>query len=265
MSDPEKTRLVAHVRWLEQSLRECEKHAHLGRLFASIAHEIKNPLEAVTGVLYLLERDCTEERQLALIATATQEVKRAVEIANQTLDFSRETSSPVKVKISRIVDQVVRFYQRKISYKKLKFELRQEFDGDVEGFPGELRQIISNVLVNALEAVEMNRGIVKLHTYNSPHWKHGTLGVRIVIADNGPGIPPHHQQSLFQPFFTTKENKGTGLGLWVTHSFVKKHNGSIRLRSSIVPSRQGTCFAIFLPSHRSQVGTDSHTPVDAAS
>jgi nitrogen-specific signal transduction histidine kinase len=81
MSDPEKTRLVAHVRWLEQSLRECEKHAHLGRLFASIAHEIKNPLEAVTGVLYLLERDCTEERQLALIATATQEVKRAVEIA----------------------------------------------------------------------------------------------------------------------------------------------------------------------------------------
>jgi two-component system, NtrC family, sensor kinase len=233
---------------LEQMLRESERLAQIGRVSASIAHEIKNPLEALTQVLYLLERCASSDEQLKYIDIAKKEVTRARDIANQTLDLARNVPNPVPVKIRHILDDVLKFYGRKISYKQLRVEIRHNFDGEVVGSPGELKQIFSNLVVNSLEALEKGRGQLKLHSSPCRNWQYWQQsGVRVVICDNGPGIPPERHQQIFEPLFTTKGRKGSGLGLWIVRGLVQKYGGSIRLRSSVRPGQSGTCFSIFLP------------------
>jgi signal transduction histidine kinase len=151
----------AELAKLEEMLRENERLAQIGRLSASIAHEIKNPLEALTNVLYLLESCASSDKQLEYIALGKEEITRAVTVANQTLDFARGASNPVPVKIRGVLDEVLDFYARKISYKQLSVEVRHNFDGEVESSPGELRQIFSNLVVNALEVLEEGRGAAK--------------------------------------------------------------------------------------------------------
>ncbi len=240
-------RTAEHIKQLEEMLRDCERLAQIGRLAASLAHEIKNPLESLASVLYLMEKDADDEK-LRHIAIGKKELARAVEIADQTLDFARrDAPNPVPVKISLILDDVVDFYQRKAAYKKVSIEVRQSFDGEIKGSPGEFRQIFSNLVVNSLEVVERGRGQLKLHSFGCRNWSYWEqLGVRVAVADNGPGIPREHYKQIFEPFFTTKR-KGTGLGLWITHSLVQKYGGTIRLRSSMRPGQSGTCFSVFLP------------------
>jgi two-component system NtrC family sensor kinase len=233
---------------LEQILRENERLAQIGRASASIAHEIKNPLEALTHVLYLLEQCASSDAQLKYIDIAKTEVTRARDIANQTLDFARNVPTPVPVKIRQVLDDVLKFYGRKISYKQLSVEVRHNFDGEVKGSPGELKQIFSNLVVNSLEVLEKGHGQLRLHSSPCRHWKHcEQSGVRVVVCDNGPGIPQERRQRIFEPFFTTKGGKGSGLGLWIVRDLVHKYGGSIRLRSSVRPGQSGTCFSVFLP------------------
>jgi PAS domain S-box-containing protein len=240
---------ITELKRAEQALRNSEKHAMVGRLSAIMAHEINNPLEAVLNVLYLLGKTPTlDDEGLKHLSVATQEMGRIAHIVKQTLGFYRESPMPIKVKVPELVDDVVGLYASKLAEKRIAIERRYEDVGDVTAFPSEIRQVFSNLIINAIEAT-VNGGKIKVHIFASRDWS-GTnrYGVRVVISDTGTGIAPQHRRDLFEPFFTTKGEKGTGLGLWVSNGIVQKHGGSIRVRSSVGPGAAGTCFAVFLPS-----------------
>ncbi len=237
----------------ENVLRLNEKLAATGRLAATIAHEINNPLESVTNLLFLLQYHAPlDETARQYVTTASAELARVVHIARQTLGFYRDSSSPIPVRVSSLLEDVLDLYSRKAENRNIAVARRFEYDGVVHGFPGELRQIFSNLVANALEAVSRN-GRLHVHVFRSHRWGQGEPeGVRVIIADTGPGIAVEHRQKLFEPFFTTKSEKGTGLGLWVARGIVQKHGGFIVVRSSTRPGRSGTTFSIFLPADARQ-------------
>ena len=236
----------------QEALRMSEKLAATGRLAASIAHEINNPMASVTNLLYLLEnRPGLDQQTIDYLGLARQEVSRMTHIIKQMLGFYRESPLPVAVDLREVVESVLALYSHKIQQTRITVQTRFAGDCTVWGYPGEMRQIVSNLLINAIEAVG-DGGRIKVRLNEGSHWLSGKQerGVRLLLADSGPGIQRHHLQQLFEPFFTTKGEKGTGLGLWVTNGIVRKHGGSIRVRSTVAPGRSGTCFAIFLPARR---------------
>ena len=240
---------IAETKRAEDALRTSEKLAGMGRLTATVAHEIKNPLEAIGGVLHLLEHDSSlQTKAREYVKMAQRELAQAANVVKQTLGFSRESSAPIRVRICEVMDHVIGLYSHKIQFKQIKLEKRYESDSIAEGFPGELRQIFSNLLINALESVPRDSGRLMLHISNARNWKTMAPGTRIVVADNGSGILPENRKKIFQPFFTTKEDKGTGLGLWVSSGLLRKQGGSIRVHSSVLPGHSGTSFAVFLPA-----------------
>jgi PAS domain S-box-containing protein len=232
----------------EEALRESEKLAETGRLAATIAHEINNPLEAVTNLLYLmsilpsLPPPLTEYTRLA-----QAELERVSHITRQTLAFHRHSERPEPVRLSELVDSVLFLYSRQAVAKHVEISRDVRFSGEILGFAGELRQVLSNLFSNALEA-SLQGGRLRVRVYESREYNNSNKpGVRIVIGDNGTGISPGNSRRIFQPFFTTKGAKGSGLGLWVTQGIVAKHQGFIRVRSSTNTPRRGTVFSIFLP------------------
>jgi len=233
----------------EKALRSSERLAATGRLAASIAHEINNPLEAVTNLLYLLEHNSTLDvsgRQY--VRMAEEELGRIVHITRQTLGFYRESASPVPIRISELLENVLELFSRRIHTRCVRVEKRFEAQTEIRGFPGEMRQVFSNLIVNALEAVGEG-GEVKLHVFQSREWSRPQRrGVRVVIADNGPGISSEHRGRIFEPFYTTKGERGTGLGLWVSRGIIQRYGGAIQVRSSVHPERHGTVFSVFLPA-----------------
>jgi len=231
-------------------LRENQKLITLGRLAASIAHEINNPLESITNLLYLLgeEKGLTPAVQNYL-SLAQRELERVAQISRQTLNFSRETAGPVRSHIDALLEEVVSLYSRRIMEKNLRVE--RQYDCPVEAvvYPGEMRQVLSNLVTNAVEASSPN-GRLRLRIRCTRNWSDpGVRGIRISVADTGTGIPPDVQRRLGQPFFTTKGQRGTGLGLWVTRSIIQRYGGEIQLRSSVDTRRHGTVFSIFLPTN----------------
>lgn len=229
----------------EEALRNSEKLAATGRLAASIAHEINNPLAAVTNALYLLRTSFhLPAAPLEYVKTAEAELSRVVHITKQTLGFYREITAPVMTSIPRLLEEVLGAYDHKIEKRHIRVDKQFRGPGHLHGFPGELRQVLSNLILNALEAVPLG-GIVSLRIKEAH--EQSKCGIRVTVADNGPGIPRANMARLFQPFFSTKDSKGTGLGLWVSHGIVQKHGGSIRVRSSVAAPHHGTCFVIFLP------------------
>lgn len=243
----------------EEYLRRSERLAATGRLAATIAHEINNPLAAVTNLLYLLSSDDRLDASLREYAEVAQaEISRVAHITKQTLAFHRDATIPVRVNLHDLVESVLYLYSQKLKVKKIRIRKELVFGGDVIGFPNELRQVISNIFENAIEA-SPEAGQVRLRVYSSREFMNSHKpGVRITIADDGPGIGLDNAQRIFEPFFTTKGEKGTGLGLWVCQGIVHKHGGFIRMRSSINPLRSGTVFSIFLPLGQSPEGT-AHT------
>jgi PAS domain S-box-containing protein len=231
----------------EEIMRVSEKLAATGRLAASIAHEINNPLESITNLLYLLENDPSlQQTPRHYAAMAQQELARVTHIARQTLGFYRDTTAPVPVNLPALLDNVLELYRRKIDSKRIQVKTDYEVERDIPAFPGELRQVFSNLVVNAIESVASG-GIVRLHVFTSRDRNQHKRGVRVTIADTGPGIPLENRRKVFEPFFTTKGEKGTGLGLWVSQGIVQKHGGHIRFRSSTNNGRSGTVFSVFLP------------------
>ncbi len=233
----------------ENVLRLNEKLAATGRLAATIAHEINNPLESVTNLLFLLQYHTgLDDIAREYVTTASAELARVVHIARQTLGFYRDSSAPVPVKVSTVLEDVLDLYSRKAQARNIDIGREFEYDSVVIGFPGELRQIFSNLVSNALEAIAHD-GKVRVHVYRSRLWQDGRRdGVRVTIADNGPGISEQHRSKVFEPFFTTKSEKGTGLGLWVARGIVQKHGGAINVHSTTRAGRHGTCFSVFLPA-----------------
>jgi len=184
-----------------------------------------------------------------------REVERIQRIVANTLSFYRDSSAPVRVNLSHVLDSVLKLDAHKIERKRLHVTNRIEANLPVMGFPGELRQVFLNLITNAIEAAPQG-GRLAIHIFPSRQWQKGERGVRVVIADNGYGIPPEHRSKLFQPLFTTKGEQGTGLGLWVTEGIVRKHQGSIRFRSTTRFGQSGTSFSVFLPLELSTPKSD---------
>jgi PAS domain S-box-containing protein len=229
----------------EEALRKTEKLATAGRLAASIAHEINNPLAAIMNLLYLLRTTANLDAVCAkYLQAAEAEVARVAHIARQTLAFHRESASPTKINLAELAQEVLEIYQTKIENSRIV--VRREFSPvrTLLGYPYELRQVFSNLLLNAIEASPANSTITV--RIREVHAGGEFDGVRLTIADQGSGVAPENLHRIFEPFFTTKADKGTGLGLWVSDGIVQKHGGKIRLRSS-AKDVTGSCFAIFLP------------------
>lgn len=229
----------------EAALVEKEKLAAAGRLAATLAHEVNNPLEAITNLAYLLtahEGLDVEARHYAELLL--KEVQRAGEITHQTLAYYRESKIPLDVKLEQVVDHVLKGKRKKLDTKNIQLKLNIDGIPTVKGFHGELRQVFENVIDNAIDAVDMD-GHIEI-TANEIN-ENGERRVLVSICDDGPGIPPEMQAKIFEPFFTTKVEKGSGLGLWVSHSIVTKHGGHLRVRSNNHPGQRQTVFTIELP------------------
>ena len=232
----------------EEALRQSERLAATGRLAATIAHEINNPLEAITNLLFLSVNARNVPADVAeYLRMAQSELTRVTHITRQTLTFHRHSQHPEQVQIADLLDSVMFLYARRATDKHIEIAREIEFTGTIMGYAAELRQVLSNLFSNALEASPVG-GRLRIRVYHSHEYCNSNKpGVRIVIGDNGSGIPKVHLHHIFDPFYTTKGEKGSGLGLWVTQGIIAKHHGYIRLRSSTLPQRSGTVFSVFLP------------------
>ncbi len=231
----------------EDALLRSEKLASVGRMAASIAHEINNPLAAVMNALYLASSNL-DEREVArqFLDTADDELKRIAHITRQTLGFYRESSAPTTVSVNSILDSAVDLLRGKIKVKRASIEKQYDGNLQVAAVSGELRQVFSNLLANSLDAIHED-GTIKLRVSRSTCVNSGQPRIRVTVADGGQGIDPATLPRIFEPLFTTKEATGSGLGLWVSMQLIGKHQGSIRVRSSTNPPRRGTVFSILLP------------------
>ncbi len=237
---------ITEQRRSEEALRRSEKLAATGRLAASIAHEINNPLEAVANLLYLAKRQPSDVTKY--LSAAEQELDRIAEITRHTLGFYRETASPTEMRVTDVADGVLALYDRKLKFKNISVRKRFSKNVEIQGFPGEIRQILANLVANAIEAVNPG-GCVSMKIFHAREWGgQRRPGVRVTIMDNGSGIHREQMKKIFEPFYTTKKDLGTGLGLWLTENLVRKHQGTIRVRSTSDSQRSGTAFSIFLPA-----------------
>lgn len=231
-------------------LRENQKLITIGRLSALISHEINNPLEAVTNLLYLIsEEKDLPDRAKEYLALAQRELERVGQISRQTLNFSRETKAPVSTHIDALMEEVLSLYGRRIAEKSLQVDRQYDCPEEAVVYPGEMRQVLSNLVTNAIEA-SSPKGRLRVRIRCARNWSDpGVRGIRISVGDTGTGIPAEVQRRLGEPFFTTKGQRGTGLGLWVTRSIIQRYGGDIHLRSSTAPDHHGTVFSIFLPTN----------------
>ncbi len=233
----------------EEALRKAEKLSATGRLAAAIAHEINNPLESLTNLIYLLQLnqslDNVARQHLRL---AQGELQRAAHVTKQMLAFHRPSSKPAPVNLSEVLDNILSLYTPLTRSSGISVVKRYEDGTTISGFSEEIHQVFANVVRNAIEAIPQG-GKITLHVFASREWNGGgRAGARAVIADTGTGIYAEHRERIFEPFFTTKGENGTGLGLWVSSGIVLKHGGSIRVRSSTRSGRSGTIFNVFLPA-----------------
>ena len=234
----------------EMALLKQEKLASAGRLAATIAHEINNPLEAVTNLLYLARQtpDLPASAQ-QMLTTADEELQRVTHTAKQTLGFYRESTQARDVDLAHAIEDVLAVYARKLGHRGIRVETDFRARPIVHAFGGELRQVFSNVINNAADAMPQG-GRLRIrisHAADGPQ-----PFVRVTFADEGAGIERSLRPHIFEPFFTTKRDVGTGLGLWVTKQLVEKHGGRISLRSSTDGKKHGTTFSIVLPERAPQ-------------
>ena len=229
-------------------MRESQRLAAIGKLTAEIAHEINNPLESVGNLLYLAMREPGMPGSACeYLRTAERELARIVQISKQTLSFSRESAEPVPVRVTELMDEVVGLYSRRIGQKKLAVIREYRATELIPGLPGELRQVFSNLVTNAIEATSPG-GLLRLRIRTVVQHRGGESrrGLRITVGDSGVGIPDSVRSRIGQIFFTTKGEAGTGLGLWVTGGVIARYGGTLQVRSS-TGAVHGTVFSIFLP------------------
>jgi PAS domain S-box-containing protein len=225
----------------EAALVRSEKLASVGRMAATMAHEINNPLESVTNALYLIScDDSLQPETRANVDLAERELIRVAHMTRQTLGFYREGTAAAAVNLSELVDELVGLYSRKLASKSITLERTYRGPCIVNGIPGELRQVVSNLMANSIDAVAL-QSTIRIHI-SDIHVKDYAL--RLTVADTGGGIKREDLNSIFDAFFTTKKDMGTGLGLWVTRQIVEKHGGAIKVRSKI---GKGTVFSVYLP------------------
>jgi len=240
----------------ELALRTSEKLASVGRLAATVAHEINNPLEAVTNLVYLAKQCALPREVREYLAAAEEQLDRISHLTRQTLGFYRETRGASAVKVGAMVHPLISVFASRARNKAVEVcpDVRQ--DVEICAVPGEIRQLLANLLSNSIDAVD-DGGRIQVRVSAATEWNgERRPGVRLTVADSGPGIPPALRSKLFEPFFTTKKEVGTGLGLWVCKTIVDKHQGTIRVRSSAAPGKSWTVFSVFLPALQPPAGKD---------
>jgi PAS domain S-box-containing protein len=231
----------------EEALRETEKLAAMGRVAGIIAHEINNPLAAITNTLYLVRNHPSLDDTARHFAdVAEQELQRVSHITRQTLSFYRESKQPIAVNITDLLNDVVELQERVLKSSHIAVTRKYSLSPVVQGFPVELRQVFLNLVGNAIQAMP-GGGRMRVHVREATDWSGERRGVSISIVDTGVGIRPEDSKRLFQPFFSTKSTKGTGLGLWISKGIVQKYDGTLTCRSYRTQRACVTCFTVFLP------------------
>ncbi|WP_239461517.1 sensor histidine kinase [Occallatibacter savannae] len=231
----------------EKALIQADKLAAVGRLAASIAHEINNPLEAITNLLFLARSTDNQEQLRIFLDSADAELRRVSAITAQTLRFHRQSTSPQQVDTAALVNEILNVYQGRLRNSQTQLSTRLTAQRTVRCFDGEIRQVLANFIANALDAMNSGPRKLTVRTREATRWSTGQQGVVFTVADTGSGIDKSATIRLFEPFYTTKGTIGTGLGLWVSKEIINRHHGSIFFRSSRSPRRHGTVFAFFLP------------------
>jgi PAS domain S-box-containing protein len=228
---------------MEYVLRKTEKLASAGRMAAAIAHEINNPLEAVTNLLYLLRSEPLSAEAGRYLSLLESEVERVSRIARQTLAFYRDKGRPTRVDVRELLNLAVDVQTTRSP--DMRVHRRYRTSEPISGFASELQQVFHNLISNAIDSGATD---LFLHTRRcveaAPPRR---TGLCITVGDNGSGVDPTIREQLFHPFITTKGDRGTGLGLWTSRGIVVRHEGTIRVRTSTAPERSGTSFHIFLP------------------
>ena len=232
----------------EEALRRSEKLAVAGRMAASIAHEINNPLESVTNLVYLSSVTDELSEIRGYLDMAQQELARVSAIATHTLRFYREHSGPAPVNMGEVLDSVITLFCSRLQYANVVVDKELDSVPTIVGLAGELRQLFANLIGNALDAMH-GGGTLKLRLRAATELRQGRPGVRVIIADTGQGIGSDEKAKIFEPFFTTKGSTGTGLGLWISSEIIQKHQGTVRVKSCVEPQKSGTVFSIFLPQN----------------
>jgi PAS domain S-box-containing protein len=225
----------------EAALLRSEKLAAMGRIASTVAHEINNPLESVTNLLYLARNSPTFEATQSYLDLAERELARLGNITRLTLGFVRSSAKSVAVELSSTVDDVLAIFLHRLDMKSVTVERRYDAPASVQIAPHELRQIVTNLIANALDALPNSRATLGISIF-----KEGNCAV-LLIEDNGSGISAHNLQRIFEPFFSTKEETGTGIGLWVTREFVEKHGGQISVESGDLGPNVKTRFRLEFP------------------
>ncbi len=239
------TDVTARVEF-EAALRESEKLAVAGRLAASIAHEINNPLESVTNLVYLAERSDSLDESKRYLNQVDSELRRINLITAQSLRFTRQSTHPQAVLLQELVDVTLDLSKARIQAANVTVERRAQSHRHIVCMESEIRQVVHNLVRNSVDAMK-NRGGGRLFVRTAETTHEGTPGVVLTVADQGGGIPGKDLNEIYRPFFSTKGNQGTGLGLWISSEIVQRHHGHIQVRSCTEGRFQGTVFRVFLP------------------
>ncbi len=238
---------VTEARRTEAALTASEKLAVAGRLAASIAHEIHNPLDTISNLLYLLETESDRAKRAEYLDMAKQELERTMQITRTLLSLYREPKAPVPVDLKELADGLLLLLERRLVQQGIGVERQFSEPAVVEGYPAELRQVFTNVMLNAIDAAgEGGRIRIRILPVTAEELR--SAGVVVEIWDSGPGISDAARSKLFQPFFTTKGEHGTGLGLWVSNGIMQKHGGHIRISNSLDGDLKGACVSLYLPA-----------------
>jgi len=236
---------VTRERRSQEILRKTEKLAAAARLSATVAHEINNPLEAVVNLVYIAKAEPGAPAAVVQhLALAEQELERVAHIARQTLGFYRESNVPESIHVPALIESVLKLYSNKFKVKNIAVERDFRSSLPVRGMEGELKQVLSNLISNAADAVGRN-GTIRVAAQSVEDA--GRNAVEIIVEDDGPGIAPDHVDRIFEPFFTTKQDVGTGLGLWIAKEIIDRHGGRILVRPGNDGQSRGAKFTVRLP------------------
>ncbi len=238
---------ITNQKKAETALIQSEKLAAVGRLASSISHEINNPLEAITNLLYLVATSGHLPPDLAgYINTAQSELSRVCQIATQTLRFHRQAVRATNVTAEELVSAVLNLYQGRLANSSIHVEATYETSSTILCFENDIRQVLNNLIANSIDAMRQGGRLV-VRAHDATDYQGNRKGIRITIADTGHGMSPAVRARIFEPFYTTKDLNGTGLGLWISSGIVNRHQGRLTLRTTDHPIHHGTVFTLFLP------------------
>jgi len=247
MHEASQTDLKQRVLQLEKALERCERRALANSFCGAAIHEVNNPLEAITNLVYLTR---SQKNDPVLVSQNMEVVEQQLailsKITSQALAFHRTQAEAQPCDLISIAESCLQLHAEKIARRGVRVETRFQRPAMTRAFETEILQVVSNIILNALDALPCNNGRISLRvrTY--------AQSVHITISDNGSGIPLHIAKQLFEPYMTSKA-QGTGLGLWLSKRIVAKHNGTLRFRTCQREERSGTSFRVSLPLVRAVI------------